>query len=248
MGRYLSTAAINNTVSASAKKIYFKANASGTYPQSQAQTWTVPAGVTCATFEIWGGGGGGSPVCCCTCYGGSPGSGGAYSMKTIAVTPGTNYAITVGIGGCGNACYYNGNACGCIGGTTFVTGSNLSNYCAEGGQGGTWCNATPCQNGGACASMAYGGDLSIPGRGPLINACCWSGCAPGGVTGSSPFGGGWNWAPAGTGAASICKDCASYGIFPGGGGSNRPLYSSGWCDCCIGCAGGGADGLVRITI
>lgn len=246
MGRYLSVAAVSNTSTASAKKIYFKANTAGSYPQSAMQSWTVPTGVTCATFELWGAGGSGSPVCCCTCYGGSAGSGGAYAIKTAAVTPGATYSIMVGIGGCANQCWYNGNACGCIGGNTYVTGSNLSNLCAEGGAGGFWCNSM-AYNGCACASNAYGGDLNLSGRGPMMYGCTWHGCTGGGITGSSPFGGGWVWSGP-TGAAGITYECGSYGIFPGGGGASRPMFSAGWCDCCYGCNGGGADGLVIITI
>lgn len=245
MGRYLSSAAINNTTTAGAKKIYFKANVSGSYPQSAVQQWTVPTTVSCATFEIWGGGGSGSPVCCCTCWGGSPGSGGAYSIKTIAVTPGATYTIMVGIGGCANQSWYNGNACGCIGGTSYVTGSSLSNFCAEGGPGGFWCNSM-AYNGCVCAAPAYGGDLNLYGRGPLVSGCCWSACGNAGPTGSSPFGGGWVWHHGAGSVASL--DCGSYGIFPGGGGTAKPMFANGWCDCCYGCNGGGADGLVVITI
>jgi hypothetical protein len=238
MGRYINTGLTLST--AGAKKIFFNTGAAAT------QTWTVPAGVTCASFEIWGGGGAGSPSCCCTCYGGTAGSGGAYSLKTIPVTPGSVYTMSIGQGGCGNMCYYNPNACGCCGFTTYVTGLGLSNFCAEGGQGGYWCNSIPTPS----QALAYGGDLNIKGTSYVkTNKCLWQG-NPGGIQagGASPFGGGYQWHPYNVGSASNPLSCGLTGIFPGGGSPARHQWNDGWCDCCTGCTGGGADGLVVITI
>ena len=238
MGRYINTGTkITNT---GAKKVFFNANASGT-----AQTWTVPDGITCATFEIWGGGGAGSPSCCCTCYGGEGGSGGAYSLKTIPVTPGSTYQVYVGQGGCGNQCWFNGNACGCYGCKSYVTGTGLSNFCADGGVGGGWCNAI----GTASPPAAYGGDVNLSGLRPFkANTCNWSGCTGFSSGGPSPFGGGLNINPGGVGSASHLFNCGLTGAFPGGGSPGKTMFRDGWCDCCQGCTGGGADGLVIITI
>jgi hypothetical protein len=66
--------------------------------------------------------------------------------------------------------------------------------------------------------------------------------------GAAPFGGGWQ---AGAGSVGGClhpASCGLTGVFPGGGGINHPNFQPGWCDCCAGCSGGGADGLVIITI
>lgn len=236
MGRYINTGVTLNATGA--KKIFYNVAASS-------QSWTVPAGVTCATFEIWGAGGAGSPSCCCTCTGGSPGSGGAYSLKTIPVTPGSSYSIVVGQGGCGNMCYYNGNACGCCGFPTYVTGASLTNFCAEGGQGGYWCNSVPV----AVAPSAYGGDINLKGvTGAKVNGCCWYGCGGMQAGGASPFGGGFQWHPYGIGSVSSPLMCGFSGVFPGGGSPARHQWNSGWCDCCAGCTGGGSDGLVVITI
>ena len=55
-----------------------------------AQTWTVPAGITSATFDLYGaqGGGGDEP-------GRDPGLGGR-ATATIAVTPGASIQVNVG--------------------------------------------------------------------------------------------------------------------------------------------------------
>lgn len=214
-------------------------------------TWIVPADTTCATFEIWGGGGAGAPTCCCMCYGGEPGSGGAYSMKTIPVTPGASYSFVVGCGGCANECWYNSNACGCGGGTTYVTGTGLTNFCAEGGFGGRWCNASPTNSTltGARA-VAYGGDLNLRGIPAQMFGCGWyygSGSCSISLTGGAPFGGGWQPTMA---SVSQCQNpgaCGITGSFPGGGGGQRPMMNTSMCDCQAMCNGAGADGLIIIT-
>ena len=61
------------------------------------QTFTVPAGVTSITVNIWGAGGGGSQN-----NSGSGGSG-AYVKGTLAVTPGQTIILVVGGGGVNTA-------------------------------------------------------------------------------------------------------------------------------------------------
>ncbi len=61
-------------------------------------TFTVPAGITTIVVECWGGGGGGGGNNGFDTAG-SGGSGGSYAKKTMTVTPGTNYTVTVGAGG-----------------------------------------------------------------------------------------------------------------------------------------------------
>lgn len=226
-----------------AKKIFLTP-----HTQAVCNTWTVPAGVTCLTFELWGAGGAGSPVCCCTCYGGMPGDGGAYSMKTLSVTPGTVYTYVVGCGGCGSSSWYQSNACGCRGSDTYITGTGLSNFCAMGGAGGLWCNQTPCncalQNIGI---VGYGGDLNLPGYNGRRTVCCFSGSCFLNITGSAPLGGGLH-AVGHTGQQTTYISCGVHGNYPGGGGQSKPMFSPGWCDCCEGCNGGGADGLIIITL
>jgi hypothetical protein len=238
MGRYINSG--NTLLINSAKKIFFPASTTST-----PQTWTVPTGVTCATFEVWGGGGAGSPSCCCTCYFGEPGGGGGYSMKTVPVTPGTTYSIVVGQGGCGNMCWFNGNACGCCGFPSYVTGQGLTNFCANGGQGGAWCNSATSYSCGGCA---YGGDVSITGMdGSTTSQCSFYRCGTQ-AGGASPFGGGWTMLPRHVGSVSSSLNCGVSGAYPGGGSPARTGFQPGWCDCCQGCTSGAADGLVVITI
>ncbi len=101
-----------------------------------ATNWTVPAGVTGVTVEVWGGGGGG---------GGSPnaggaqfghgGGGGGYGRQLATVTPGAVLTITVGAGGTGQKT--NSNTGG-NGGTSSVTGLNVPPaVSATGGRGGS---------------------------------------------------------------------------------------------------------------
>ena len=53
--------------------------------------WTVPAGVTWFSVEMWGGGAGGAASCCC--FFGNPGGSGSYARKIVEhPTPGTSLA------------------------------------------------------------------------------------------------------------------------------------------------------------
>lgn len=93
-------------------------------------TWTVPAGVTRAGFQLWGGGGGSSSGCCC---GGHPGgSTGEFVSIIMDVSPGETYTIQ-------NTCNY----C-CLGyrggiqlsaGYAQVSGPGITSLCAAGGCG-----------------------------------------------------------------------------------------------------------------
>lgn len=104
--------------------------------------WTVPSGTTEVIFEIWGAGGGGGRSCCCSR--GIPGNSGAYAVKTLRgnlVVPGCKYSAVIGQPGSG----FCSSQCGGQGGTTYVTGYGLSNFCAEGGNGGcSLCFACCC--------------------------------------------------------------------------------------------------------
>jgi hypothetical protein len=131
--------------------------------------WTVPAGVTRARFQLWGAGGGANKgPCCC---GDAPfGSTGAYASVIIPVTEGCTYTLC---SGCAFCCFASSTSGaqripGC---PSWVTGSGLCNFCANGGQGslGNWMAAlgrsSPCQvsavNFTACGARICnsGGDL-----------------------------------------------------------------------------------------
>ncbi len=119
--------------------------------------WIVPAGVSSATFHIWGGGGGGAPGYCCMT--GVNGGSGAYAFKTVSVTPGTCYTACYEGSDrykCANADATSGGLTnqsapyvmrGCRGFKTYVTGAGLTNFCAEGGSpGATRCGYSYGQN------------------------------------------------------------------------------------------------------
>ena len=118
--------------------------------------WTVPGGVTCARFQIWGSGGGSGTSCCC---GGSPNGGqGAYASVIMPVTAGQSYTLCAG---CAYCCHTERNQMTADGCPSYVQGQGLTNFCAEGGESNifcerkTRCHYTPnqmnvCQYMGGC--------------------------------------------------------------------------------------------------
>ena len=204
--------------------------------------WTVPAGTTFVTFEIWGGGGGGAGSCCCMQTTQGAGAGG-YAVKTVY-----NQG---GLGGCvycmcaGGSSGTQTSQPGCSGNPSYVTGYGLTNFCACGGaQGCTTCNAYSscytCQI-MTCCSYACGGDIVAHGlRGSSIqtqfcHSYGWASQPTAPATVSGPFigpngcnnGGCTNW---------------TYPPFPGGGGYSAHVVSGG---CCQGMWGAG--GLISVT-
>lgn len=205
-------------------------------------TWTVPTGVNRVTFEIWGAGGGGGAVCCCDCYKGGPGgAGGGYSTVTISTVPGCQYVACAGYGGMADIvgnCTLHWCCYGRPGGTSYVTGFNLSNFCATGGEGGRG----DCYYGCGCSipgGVGYGGAVTncgSPGTGGHSSSVCmlmWGvGAGPGFANAAQMF------------VSDACCRCmvGTFGVFPGGGGSSA--YANACCCCSQG--GVGANGLVRI--
>ena len=109
-------------------------DASGFFRCGASCNWTVPGGITCAEFQLWGPGGGTSSNCCC---GGAPfGPTGAYAVVSMPVTSGQVYTICAG---CAFCCYASQTTPGLIGGPSYVTGTGLTNFCAIGG-GSCVCN------------------------------------------------------------------------------------------------------------
>ena len=206
--------------------------------------WTVPAGTSYIKFEMWGGGGGGGGACCC--MQGHPGGAGAYAIKTLGATqvvPGTVYTICAG----GSSVVSNTNN-GCTGYDSYVTGTNLSNFCAKGGGNGcTNCNAW---NGNCyqcrqdwCRCGAFGADI-----------CSWGACGAARIT-MYCFGQAQQWAAVASGTVSgpifdaggcVCQginESALCGpIYPGGGGFSAIAYA-GACRC----GWYGAAGAVSVT-
>lgn len=167
-----------------------------------AQTWTVPAGVTCATFELVGSGGGGGAKCCCDCYHqGIGGSGGNFIAMTIPVTPGDSYSLCVPPGGMVNAVGGEGSHWCCYGGsgsTTYVTGPNITTLCAGGGVAGNndcyqYCNCSNCCGVGLARNVCATSSAS-----PLVVSCtgrihnCFNEVTAGTVAGGCHTSAGWN--------------------------------------------------------
>jgi len=207
--------------------------------------WTVPAGKSYIKFEMWGAGGGGGGSCCCMF--GWPGGSGSYVVKTLTgseVTPGAQYTICAG----GTGSWSNTNS-GCPGNTSFVTGPNLSNFCARGGCGGyTFCYGfcSACHTYRQCSEQccATGGDLCVAGicGARFTEFYCYHGsqqhvpAAPGTVSGTT-FGPDGCTPYSGLGNAGFCEP-----IFPGGGGLSAQVHS-GQCYC----GWWGGPGLVMVT-
>ena len=117
---------------------------------NQIHSWCVPPGISQATFHVWGAGG---PASATTGCGSTvPSGSGAYAYKTISVTPGDCYNITVGIMWCccsevtAGATWQTAPVQSTGGnwgtyGKTYVTGTGLTNFCADGGYSG---NSFPC--------------------------------------------------------------------------------------------------------
>jgi hypothetical protein len=97
------------------------------YGQGGACTWTVPAGATCAKFQVWGAGQGSNPGCCCG--GASFGENGAYAEMTIKVTPGEQYSICAGCSCSRYCCSSETPGYGCMSG---VSGTGICCLKADG--------------------------------------------------------------------------------------------------------------------
>ncbi len=72
------------------------------FTSTGSQQWTVPAGVTSITVDVWGAGGGGSRRSGSDGASGG-GGGGAFSRSILTVTPGSTLTIYVGNGGSSGA-------------------------------------------------------------------------------------------------------------------------------------------------
>lgn len=211
-----------------------------TTPYTSSTTWTVPAGVTCITVELWGAGGGsggakgntyvdgfGNTVAYGAGAGG--GGGGAFSKtQTITVTPGQVITITVGTGGsAGTTSATNGGN----GGTSSVLVGSTT-YQALGGSGGAGRNSTTSNgvgaggNGGVAETngtlysiMRKGGN----GAAGIVNGSFNFGGSGGGAGGSTSDGG--NAAAAVSPSASVVG--ASGGSSSGTGGTGQKVAGVG---------------------
>ncbi len=198
-------------------------------------SWTVPAGVTSVTVEMWGGGGGsGAKVYSGQAGRGGGGGGGGYTRQTLTVSPAASIAYSVGAVGLGGAT--NGVNGGRGGDTTFVgvttagggwggTNKTASGVAPAGGAGGTGGTA----NGGAgevgAITQANGAG---GGAGGWTGSAGQNGGAGGGVTaGTGGIGGGTAPSKGGNGGSTTVNGTpGSPGGSPGGGASGGSAASS----------------------
>jgi hypothetical protein len=217
-------------------------------------TWTVPEGVTSASFSCLGGGGGGSIN---AGAGGNGGGGGAFASSSVSVSAGQNYIITVGAGGQGGQTVATNGATSSIklsGSSTIVAASygyggddgtgkagdggatttSIGQILYKGGHGGGYYTGNDTSGGGGggagphgAGGDGYGGGSSYGGAGGGGDGGTNGGA--GTNTGTSTYGG--------RGGLGDVNDAAS----PGGGSgvaatSSYPYYWGG------GGGGGGDDG------
>lgn len=136
--------------------------------------WTVPTGVTRLRWEIWGAGGSGHGACSCDrCHHYKGAGGGQYNTVTVATVPGCQYTIcAAGVFPC---CRF--ECVGCFGCASYVTGFNLSGFCAIGGNSGCantdW--TTRCNTCHQCCLQAgaFGGEMAIIGHEPAFGGVEW---------------------------------------------------------------------------
>lgn len=234
--------------------------------------WCAPENVTCMKFEVWGGGGSGAGSCCC--MGGTPGGSGAWAYKCLNTTDGDFaagdcYALYPGPPTCCARC-----CCGILGCKGYITGTGLTNFCADGGNAGQSCcfvhwgafncygnncgyyytNRMCCQ----CCRCHYGSDGGTPGRPSAIWAQCTCGSCywkllfhyPGGI--NNTVGGFTTTQQQGNACNSEWSRCTKGGLGWSAGseaihmpGTGGPSASACGGGCCYGFPG--ASGLVRIT-
>ena len=186
-------------------------------------SWTVPAGVSWITVEVWGAGGGGNGSA--GAYGGDGGGGGGFGTRRCAVTPGGSLAIAAGVGGAGAG--YNASSAGgssSVVSCLTVTGGGPGNA----GIGGGISTITP-------AAYGYQSNTSMtsPASTSVSNGATWNAVRPdlGGA-------GAGRLSASGVGVLGGASQCGG-----GGGGSGAYTNATGGAGGASGCGGiGGAGG------
>ena len=166
------------------------------YTSAGTFSWTCPAGVFYVNVVAVGGGGGGSSN---ATFAAGGGGGGLGWINNYAVTPGSSYAVTVGVAGTGG-----NNASGVSGGNSFFV--NTSTVCGFGGSAGNNTGGVG-GSGGACFPSTQGGQ---GGTGGSNTTTTGGGGGAGGYTGNGGVGGG----------ASTAGSAGTGGAGGGGGGAN----------------------------
>jgi hypothetical protein len=205
--------------------------------------WTVPTGVRRIYFELWGAGGNGHGACSngrCQHYAGA--GGGYYNAKMIDTVPGCQYTIcSAGVFPClTNECI------GCQGCASYVTGYNLTSFCAIGGVGGcanaSWNEA--CFSDFSCClgPASNGGDFGMGnhrGGFHMHNSNCHCQCV-----GSTPTPAPFIGTQVQQGLIECWIRCGCWTVPYGHGGEGgMTTYCGGNC----GQGGTGGPGLVKIS-
>jgi hypothetical protein len=219
-----------------------------------AQSWTVPAGVTSATFDVFGaaGGTGGGTV---------PGQGadGGQATATLPLTPGASVQVNVGCAGAnagpsagGNGGFNGGGAGGAGSGASGGGGGGASDVriggtalgdrvlLAGGGGGGAANYIAPGSLANAGAGGAGGGSTGTDGTtGELV-----SGQGTGATQSAGGTGGGCGSACLGTAGSSGQggDGGGTSGAFSGGGGGGGGFYGGGGGGGDVNFQGGGGGG------
>ena len=213
--RAVATNSIGSTTSSSTSFLTWKLI---TVSYGASTTLTVPtvSGVNPAALVnvlIVGGGGGGA-------FSGGGGGGGGYRYTTSRAFTGTSGALTITVGG-GGASGYDPAVDGVAGGTTTLSGTNITSYSAGGGAGGIGSGGAG-GNVGSGDNAAYTGGAGYIGSGKLdplfggggagtagngSNASV-SGAGNGGAGGTTN---GWNYGSGGAGGAAIADLPGTHG-------------------------------------
>ena len=225
---------------------------------SGSTTFTVPSGITEIIVEVWGAGGAGGRNTDSKATGG--GGGGAYTISTLAVTPGDEFNITIGAAGVSS-----GTRDGGASSIAKSTDSDIPLVLAAGGKGvnvdhrsgaaggaaGDCIPPTTAKSGGNGGNGYYGFILFVPSR---------NGGGGGGAAGPSGNGGTGgeatysNRGSRGQGNSGIAGNPGTGGLGDdgiGGSPSNGSNYGgggSGSAGTSNENGGNGAGGYVRITM
>jgi uncharacterized repeat protein (TIGR02543 family) len=196
-----------------------------TYPTVGNSTWTVPAGVTSATFTV-DGAQGGTWSSCAQCIVWQGGLGGEV-VGTLAATPGAQYVLSVGGAGAKGTGGANGGGsvasgeAGGGGGYSSVSAGDVYELVAGGGGGG---GLSVPYDGGSMSSGGAGGQVGAAGA----DTGAPSAAASGGGGGTATAGG-----SAGTGSTANGTPGTA---LTGGGGAGGGGGGGGWF-------GGGQGGM-----
>ena len=206
--------------------------------------WSVPSGVQRVTFELWGAGGNGNGACSCNrCHHYFGAQGGYYNIKTISTRSGCQYTICAGgVYPClSNECQ------GCQGCASYVTGFNLSDFCASGGATGcgevSWNIGCFSEWGAGCVApgdwdgdFAMGNHAGSPSGNVFCHCIYVNFCTTG-----APF-------LSGGGSHGFLQSCwirCGCWTVPYGVGGQSAMTTN--CGSCCGQGGTGGSGLVKVT-